>query len=80
LTFVLQDERPFSHFTILLNAIEQFMHSRKAPWPVERTLLTSGLVDECMRSQIEGGIRLETPQLGIKYQTDWNWMMPPSPR
>ena len=45
LTFVLQDERPFSHFGILVNAIEQMMRTGRSPWPVERTLLTTGLVD-----------------------------------
>ena len=79
LTFVLQEERPFSHFGVLTNAIEQFMLTGKAPWPVERTLLTSGLVDECLISQSEGGARRETPHLGIKYTTEWNWMMPINP-
>ena len=55
------------------------MHTGKAPWPVERTLLTSGLVDECLQSQMEGGARRETPHLDIKYETDWNWMMPLTP-
>jgi hypothetical protein len=79
LCFVLQEERPFSHFGILANAIEQFMHTKKAPWPVERTLLTSGIVDECLRSQAEGGVRRETPGLDIKYTSDWNWMQPAQP-
>ncbi|MBL8825484.1 MAG: hypothetical protein JNM18_00775, partial [Planctomycetaceae bacterium] len=77
--FVLQDARPYSHFAILTNAIEQFVQTGRAPWPVERTLLTSGLVDELLRSQYEGGVRRETPQLGIRYQTDWNWMQPIGP-
>ena len=79
LTFVIQDERPFSHFGILLNGIEQFMHTGKPPWPVERTLLTSGIVDECLRSQSEGGARRETPNLKVEYQSNWNWIQPISP-
>jgi hypothetical protein len=79
LTFVLQDERPFSHFAVLMNAIEQFMHTGKSPWPVERTLLTSGLVDECLRSQLDGGTKRETPHLNVAYQSDWNWMQPIAP-
>ncbi|HEV7405697.1 MAG TPA: hypothetical protein VGO11_22325 [Chthoniobacteraceae bacterium] len=79
LTFITQEERPFSHFAILFNAVEQFMNTGKAPWPVERTLLTSGLVDECLRSQVEGGTRRETPELDIKYTTEWNWMLPAQP-
>jgi hypothetical protein len=40
----------------------------KAPYPVERTLLTSGLVSAGMRSLHEGQKKLETPHLAIKYQ------------
>ncbi len=79
LAFITQEERPFSHFAILFNAVEHFMITGKAPWPVERTLLTSGLVDECLRSQVEGGTRRETPQLDIKYTSEWNWLLPAQP-
>jgi hypothetical protein len=79
LAFILQEDRPFSHFAVLFNGIEQFMQTGKAPWPVERTLLTSGLVDECLRSLADGGKRRETPHLGIEYQSTWNWMMPIQP-
>lgn len=79
LTFVLQDDRPYSHFAVLFNGIEQMMHSGRAPWPVERTLLTSGLVDECLQSQADGGKRRETPHLNVAYKSDWNWMQPIQP-
>lgn len=74
--YILQEERPFSHFAILVNGIEQLMYTGKAPWPVERTLLTSGIVDECLQSQYSGGVRRETPELGITYKSDWNWIQP----
>lgn len=79
LTFITQEERPFSHFAILFNGIEHFMNTGKPPWPVERTLLTSGLVDECLRSQVEGGVRRETPHLDVKYTSEWNWLLPAQP-
>jgi hypothetical protein len=79
LTFVMQEERPFSHFAVLFNGIEQFMHTGRAPWPVERTLLTSGLIDECLRSKAAGGTRRETPHLDVKYTSEWNWIMPINP-
>jgi len=79
LTFVQQQERPYSHFAILFNGIEQFMHTGTPPWPVERTLLTSGLVDECLRSLAEGGTRRETPHLDIAYKSEWNWLQPITP-
>ena len=40
----------------------------KAPYPVERTLLTSGLVEAGVRSLADGQKRLETPHLAIRYQ------------
>lgn len=79
MSFVMQDARPYSHFAVFINAIEQFMHTGKAPWPVERTLLTSGLVDECLQSLKDGGARRETPHLAVEYKTDWNWMQPIAP-
>jgi hypothetical protein len=77
--FILQDERPYSHFALLFNGIEQFMQSGEAPWPVERTLLTSGLVDELLTSQLEGGKRRETPHLSFSYENRWNWILPAQP-
>jgi hypothetical protein len=64
---------------MLFNGIEQFMQSGEAPWPVERTLLTSGLVDELLTSQLEGGKRRETPHLSFSYENRWNWILPAQP-
>jgi hypothetical protein len=74
-----QEDRPYSHFAILVNAIEQFMTTGRAPWPVERTLLTSGLIDEFLISKSEGGKRRETRHLDVTYRSDWNWTMPIAP-
>lgn len=79
LAFVMQEDRPYSHFAVLVNGIEQLMYTGRAPWPVERTLLTSGLVDECLRSQADGGKRRETRHLAVTYQSDWNWFQPIQP-
>lgn len=76
LCFVLQEERPYSHFAVLFNGIEMMMHSGRATWPVERTLLTSGIVDFALQSLQQGSTRLETPQLNVKYESTWNWTMP----
>ena len=79
LAFFVQDQRPCSHFSILLNGFEQMVYTGRAPWPVERTLLTSGVLDECLRSQAEGGVRRETPHLTVKYKSEWNWSQPINP-
>jgi hypothetical protein len=39
-----------------------------APYPIERTLLVSGILESCLTSKIQDHLRLETPNLGVKYQ------------
>jgi hypothetical protein len=39
----------------------------KSPCPIERTLLTTGLVEACVRSLGTGQKRIETPHLAIRY-------------
>lgn len=52
----------------LMSKAEETFLTGKAPYPVERTLLTSGLVEANMRSLASGQKRLETPHLSVKYQ------------
>lgn len=77
--FWTQEDRPFQHFTYLLMGVEKLMHTGKPAWPVERTLLTSGVLDGLLISKRDGGKRLATPWLNVSYQTDWNWRQPPPP-
>lgn len=77
--FWLQPVRPFHHFAHLLKGIEKFMQTKQAPWPVERTLLTTGLLDAVHISKTEGGDWIETPYLDIHYRSNWNWSQPPAP-
>jgi hypothetical protein len=77
--FWLQDGRPFMHFTYLLKGIENMMQTGKAAWPVERTLLTSGLLDAALQSKQRSGQVIATPYLKIAYQSPWAWQMPPAP-
>jgi hypothetical protein len=48
--------------------IEQFFATGRAPQPVERTLLTSGVLEACLASRHRLNQRLETPQLAVRYQ------------
>lgn len=75
--FLLQEDRPFSHFTHLLKGAEQMIHTGKPAWPAERTLLTSGALDAIHISRKEQGRVVATPYLSIKYETPWNWQQPP---
>jgi hypothetical protein len=52
-----------SHFSYLCRNIERFFIDGVAPYPVERTLLTTGVIDEVMASRVEGGKRRLTPHL-----------------
>ena len=40
----------------------------RAPYPVERTLIVSGMLESCLTSKVQGSKRLETPHLSVRYQ------------
>lgn len=52
----------------LMSKAEETFLTGKAPYPIERTLLTSGLVEAAVRSLGTGQKKLETPHLAITYQ------------
>ena len=77
----LQNFMPFGHFAQQLKAIEETIHSGKAVYPVERTLLTTGTLDRLMHSLANDGRRYDTPELAIAYQpTDWPYANHPRTR
>lgn len=50
----------------LSSHVETFLATGKPPYPVERTLLTSGILDYALESRVAGK-RLETPDLSVSY-------------
>jgi hypothetical protein len=55
------------YFDCLVANIEKLLDTGKPPYPVERTLLTSGALDAGMESHYRKGARVETPQLDVRY-------------
>src|SRR5690606_4454574 len=48
--FVLDNSMSYSHFSYLTLNIQKFIVSGKPPVPIERNLLTSGIIDQGIRS------------------------------
>jgi hypothetical protein len=78
--FWLQPGRPFGHFTLLAQAIDQMFTTGKPTYPAERTLLTTGVLDAAINSHFEGHRRKSTPELAVRYRPGPAWRAPPEPR
>ena len=52
----------------LMNNAEKMFMTNKAPYPIERTLLTSGMVQSALQSLHLGQRQLDTPHLDIHYK------------
>ena len=52
----------------LVAKIEEMFATGKAPYPVDRTLIVSGILEACLTSRLQGQKRLETPQLAVRYR------------
>lgn len=66
--FFLSPEPNVTYSACLVRKIEELFETGKAPYPVERTLLVSGILESCLTSRFEGQKRLETPHLAVEYR------------
>jgi hypothetical protein len=46
----------------------QMFETGVAAYPIERTLLVSGMLESCLTSKVQGHARLETPHLSVSYK------------
>ena len=56
-----------NHWGFMVRNFEDLVLTRKAPNPVERTLLATGITLFGLESRLKGGAWLSTPELGIRY-------------
>ncbi|MBI3463558.1 MAG: hypothetical protein HY000_10945 [Planctomycetes bacterium] len=66
--FVLPNPPGAKFFDPLTFNIEKFFAAGRPPYPVERTLLTSTVLDWALRSFADGSRRVEDPSLDVRYQ------------
>lgn len=77
--FYLQNGTPYAHFSYLSLNIEEMFVTGIPQYPVERTLLTTGILDAIMHSRVEGYRKLETPHLAeLSYQSYQNKLIRPT--
>ena len=66
--FLLTPEPTVTYSACLMHKVEQMIASGTAPYPVERTLLVSGILESCLTSKLQSHARLETPHLKVAYK------------
>ena len=65
--FLLPDPPGARFFDAQVLALEKFFETGKAPVPIERTLLTTGILDAIMESHHRKGAKIDTPELDVRY-------------
>ncbi len=66
--FLLTPEPNVTYSACLMRKVEEMFETGDAPYPVERTLLVSGMLESCLTSKVQNHERLETPHLAVAYR------------
>jgi hypothetical protein len=76
--FLLSPEPNVTYSACLMQKAEQMFETGVAAYPVERTLLVSGILESCLTSKVQNQQRLETPHLNVSYKTPKESQFPKS--
>jgi hypothetical protein len=66
--FLLPAPPNVAYSTCLMHHVETMLETGHAPYPVDRTLLTSGILESCLDSRLQKHRALDTPHLAVRYQ------------
>jgi len=66
--FFLSPNPNVTYSACLAHGIEKMFETGVAPYPIERTLLVSGILEACLTSKVQDHQRLETPHLSVAYR------------
>ena len=66
--FLLPFQPNVAYSACLMNKVGEMIATGHAPYPVERTQLVSGILDLCLESKVRGNVRLDTPELTVRYR------------
>jgi hypothetical protein len=65
--FLLPPNPNVAYSACLMHKVEEMIQTGRAPYPVERTLLVSGVLESCLLSRVQGERPIQTPHLAIQY-------------
>lgn len=66
--FLLTPGPNVTYSACLVSKIEEMIVTGQAPYPAERTLLVSGMLESCLTSKVQSQTLLSTPHLQVRYQ------------
>jgi hypothetical protein len=66
--FLLTPDPNVTYSACLMHKAAEMFETKAAPYPVERTLLTSGILESCLTSKLRNHERLETGHLDVVYR------------
>jgi hypothetical protein len=76
--FLLPPDPNVTYSALLMHKVEQMFETGVAPYPIDRTLLVSGVLESCLTSKVQNHARLETPHLQVAYKAPTQSQFPRS--